>query len=113
MPIKFITVDSPPPDTVEIAYFLVNDDCDYTHYLENTDLLIEHIARTNCYDMLDSLNATVYVHYAVEIDLDVFILLLHCAVDSPRFTHYLLTRKSIANAWIYNKEKLDDTLHSW
>lgn len=101
MSIKFVTVDKPPAHTVEIGYLLVNDDCDYSRYINNTELLIGYIRQFDCFDMLVSHDATIYVHHGIEMDLDVFVIIMHCRVDSPQFTHYLLTRREISYAWIY------------
>lgn len=104
MPLTYVTVDNPPKGTVEIAYLMVNDDCDYTRYMENTALLTDYIKHFDCYPMLESHDATLYVSLAADIDLDVMVIVMHCAVDSSQFTHYLLTRRDIANAWIYARE---------
>lgn len=92
MSITFELADQTPPHCVEILdIWLADGELPYRFTTDLTQLL-PHIARLDCYAMLESLDAHLYVKEAIDIDLDVFVLVVSTYIDDPQFTRYLLAR---------------------
>lgn len=92
MPVTLEYRESRPSHTVDVMDLWLADGDVPDRFTEDPLLLLPYLQRFDCYALLESLNAHLYVGYSIDIDLDVFVMVVSTYIDSPLFTHYLLQR---------------------
>jgi hypothetical protein len=98
MTLSITFCSSAPVGTVDILD-VWTDDYGANSYESAPQKLMPYIFKLDCYDVLESNAANLYVCEHYDTDMDSFVFVISTDLSCPEFTRYLLSRDKVPSMW--------------